>query len=44
MFATGLYGQQAINDATNVLAVLDAVDADPVRRSAVIAAIRKAFP
>ena len=43
-FATPTRAQQAVQDAATALALFDAIEADPARRTAAIAAIRKAFP
>jgi hypothetical protein len=43
-FASNAPAQQAIDNARAALALLDAIDADPARQAAAIAAVRKAFP
>jgi hypothetical protein len=43
-FADAGRAQQAVQDALDAIALLDAIDADPARRAAAIAAIQKAFP
>lgn len=43
-FASNPPIRQAIDDATDALALLDAIDTDAVRRTAAVAAVRKAFP
>jgi hypothetical protein len=43
-FVSNVPGQQAIDDARAALNLLDAIDTDPVRQAAAIAAVRKAFP
>jgi hypothetical protein len=40
MFATGVDAQKDIKRATDALTLLDAIDADPARRTAAIASIR----
>jgi hypothetical protein len=43
-FATDGEAQLAIQKSADALALLDAIDADPARRTAAVAAIRAAFP
>ena len=43
-FASDTYPKQAVQDAADALALLDAIEADPARRAAAIVAIQKAFP
>lgn len=43
-FRTNATAQKAIDDAADAIALLDAIDADPPRQAAAVAAIRKAFP
>jgi hypothetical protein len=44
MFASDNKAQRAIADAAHGIALLDAIDADPVRQAAALAAVRAAFP
>jgi hypothetical protein len=43
-FTTAVRAHQAVQDATVAINLLDAIDGDPARRAAAIAAIRAAFP
>ena len=43
-FVSNSKAQLAIADATDALALLDQIDADPARRSAAVAAIKAAWP
>ena len=43
-FVSNRRAQQAIDEARDALALLDAIEADPARQAAAIAAIRAAFP
>jgi hypothetical protein len=43
-FADAIEAQQAIQKPTDAIALLDAIDGDPTRRAAAIAAIRVRFP
>lgn len=44
IFHTSNLADQVIHDAAAALALLDAIETDPARRSAAISAIQKAFP
>jgi hypothetical protein len=44
MFATGARATEAVNRAQAAIDQLDAIEADPARRTAVLAAIRAAWP
>ena len=44
VFASNSSTQQALVITDNALALLDAIDVDPLRQSAVITAVRKTFP
>ena len=44
VFANGVVAGQAIRDATDAIAHLDAIAADSVRLAAALAALRKAWP
>jgi hypothetical protein len=44
LFASGALASQAVALAQSRIDLLDQIEADPARRTAVIAAIRKAFP
>jgi hypothetical protein len=44
MFASATRATQAVNRAQSAIALLDAVEADPARRAAIVAAIRAAWP
>ncbi len=43
-FVDSAAAQQAVKEARKGLAILDAIEADPVQRAAAIAAIQAAFP
>ena len=43
-FASDGPAQQALDEAEDALKLLDAIDADPARQTAAVAAVRKAFP
>jgi hypothetical protein len=44
LFASGVLAGQAVALAQSRIDLLDQIDADPARRTAAVAAIRKAFP